>query len=87
MGNAIEPKTPWSRSEIYETPSHRGRSSYSTPTPISHHPNSLCRAWAPKIGVCASTSLLRISERPRASNGDLPQLTLRQEERPENLRY
>lgn len=65
----------------------QGGNSYSTPTPISHHPSSPCRAWTPKVGGRASTPFLRILGQPLASNGDLPLVIRRQEERPEILRY
>lgn len=46
MGIVLVPKTPWRRSEMQGTTSHRGGgNSYSTPTCIGHHPSTSCGVW------------------------------------------
>lgn len=91
MGNAIEPKQHGPDPQWYKDPSHRGKgrgqqllypNADTTPSPALHAGHG-----RRTTGVCASTPFLRVSEWSLASNGDLPRLSLRQEERPETLRY
>ena len=90
MGNAIEPKHHGPDPQWYKDPSHRGKGRGQQllfPNADITPSQQPMQGMGSENRACASTPLLRISEHPRASNGDLPRLTLRQEEGPENLRY